>query len=259
MAISTKRILVSNDDGISAKGIGILEKIARKLSDDVWVVAPSEEKSGAGHSLTLSMPVRLHQLDDKKFSVTGTPTDCVMMALNKIMADQPPSLILSGINRGGNLAEDVGYSGTVSVAMEGTLGGIPSIALSQCIRPPAPPKWATAQRYAEQVIRKLIATGWPKDVLMNVNFPAFDSEEIKGIHVTEQGRRQIIGNNVEKRKDPRGSSYYWFGLGREVGIPGHETDLQAVRNKIISVTPLHLDFTHHETRRALADTLREDF
>ncbi len=259
MAISPARILVSNDDGIHAPGIKILEKIARTLSDDVWVVAPERERSGAGHSLTLTEPIRVRRLDDKRFAVSGMPTDCVMMAVNEIMRDALPTLILSGINRGGNLAEDIGYSGTVSVASEGCLAGIPSIALSQCIRPPAKTKWQTAERYAADVIRSLLEIGWPGDVLMNVNFPAFEPDEIQGVHVTVQGRREILGNNVEERTDPRGHKYYWFGLGRDVGVPGQETDLAAVRAQYISVTPLHLDRTHYASREVLAGEIAREF
>jgi len=258
-AISTARILVSNDDGINAPGLEILEKVARQLSDDVWVVAPEEEQSGAGHSLTLTKALRMRQLEEKRWAVAGTPTDCVAMAINKIMTDHPPTLILSGVNRGGNLAEDVTYSGTVSVAMEGTLAGIPSIALSQCIRPQQRTKWETAEKFAPIVIKKLLDHGWPQDVLMNVNFPAFEPDDVKGIHVTEQGARQIMGNHIEERVDPRGFKYYWFGLGREVGQPGHETDLKSVREQFISVTPLHLNLTHHETRTAMAGAISADF
>lgn len=258
-AVSPARILVSNDDGIHAPGIEVLERIARQFSDDVWVVAPEEEQSGAGHSLTLSRVLRMRRLEEKRWAVSGTPTDCVAMAINKIMPDQRPTLILSGINRGGNLAEDVTYSGTVSVAMEGTLAGIPSIAMSQCIRPDQRTKWETAEKFAPQVIQSLIDSGWPEDVLMNINFPAFLPEEIKGVKMTEQGARQIMGNHIEERTDPRGFKYYWFGLGREVGQPGHETDLKAVREKWISVTPLHLNLTHHDARRSLADKIAQTF
>lgn len=258
MAVSAQRILISNDDGIHAPGIAILERIARTFSDDVWVVAPEEEMSGAGHSLTLTKPLRIREVSNKRWAVAGTPTDCVMMAVNKIMADNLPTLILSGINRGGNLAEDVTYSGTVSVAMEGTLAHIPSIAFSQCIRPGQKACWDTAEAYAPSVIRKLMAYDWPKDVLMNVNFPAFPADEIAGVRVTEQGRREIMGNNIDERTDPRGFQYYWFGLGREVGTPGHISDLKAVREKIISVTPLHLDMTHHQSREQLSDLFEKD-
>ncbi|GHF26038.1 5'-nucleotidase SurE [Kordiimonas sediminis] len=252
MAISTTRILVSNDDGISAKGIEILEKVARSLSDDVWVIAPESEQSGAGHSLTLTTALRVRKLDDKKYAVAGTPTDCVMMAINKLMKDNLPTLILSGVNRGGNLAEHVTYSGTVSVAMEGTLGGIPSIALSQCIDGVHPIHWETAETYAEEVIKRLIAQDWQHDVLMNVNFPAVAPDQVKGIRVTEQGRRQILGVQVDERMDPRGFPYYWFGLASDSGVPGLETDLKSVREGCISVTPLHLNLTHDDMRRALA-------
>ncbi len=259
MSISAKRILISNDDGINAPGIKILEKVARQFSDDVWVVAPESEQSGAGHSLTLTRPLRIRKLEEKRWAVDGTPTDCVMMAVNHIMADNLPTLIISGVNRGGNLAEDVTYSGTVSVAMEGTLCKVPSIAFSQCIRPPARTKWETAERYAPEVLKLLLETGWSENVLMNVNFPAFEPDEIEGIRVTEQGRREMLGNNIEERTDPRGFRYYWFGLGREVGVPGHETDLKSVREKYISVTPLHLDLTHHETTRAIAGKVAKEF
>jgi len=259
MTISTRRILISNDDGIGAPGLAVLERVARQFSDDVWVIAPETEQSGAGHSLTLTKPIRIRKLDEKRWAVGGTPTDCVMMAVNKIMPDQLPTLILSGINRGGNLAEDVTYSGTVSVAMEGALAGIPSIALSQCIRPEQSTKWATAEKFAPEVIQSIIKYDWPKDVLMNVNFPAFPPDEIKGIKVTEQGRREMIGNNVEERVDPRGFRYYWFGLGREVGVPGHQQDIKSVREKWISVTPLQLDLTHHGAREAMIVAMDKSF
>ena len=259
MAVSTQRILISNDDGINAPGIAILERIARTLSDDVWVVAPEGEQSGAGHSLTLTKPLRIRKLGDKRWSVSGTPTDCIMMAVNKIMTDNLPTLILSGINRGGNLAEDLTYSGTVSVAMEGTLVGIPSIALSQCIRPEQKTKWETAEKFAPDVIKSLLAEGWPKNVLMNVNFPAFAIEEIKGVRVTEQGRREAAGVNIDERKDPRGATYYWLGLGREVGNPGHHTDIRTVREKWISVTPVQLNMTDHPTVKQLSDKIDQSF
>ncbi len=259
MSVSAARILISNDDGINAPGLKVLEAVARQFSDDVWVVAPETEQSGAGHSLTLTRPLRVRKHDDKRWSIDGTPTDCVMLALNQIMVDSLPTLILSGINRGGNLAEDVTYSGTVSVAMEGTLASIPSVAFSQCIRPDQRTKWKTAERFAPEVLKSLLDTGWPTGVLMNVNFPAFVPEEIQGIRVTEQGRREMLGNNVEERVDPRGFKYYWFGLGREVGLPGHETDLKSVREKFISITPLHLDLTHHQTRSELAEAVAKEF
>ncbi|MBL4791234.1 MAG: 5'/3'-nucleotidase SurE [Kordiimonadaceae bacterium] len=259
MAISTKRILVSNDDGINAPGLEILERVARTLSDDVWVVAPEGEQSGAGHSLTLTNPLRVRKAGEKRFAVSGTPTDCVMMAINRLMSDNMPTLILSGINRGGNLAEDITYSGTVAVAVEGTLAAIPSISLSLCIRPEQRTKWETAEKFAPDVIKSLLALEWPEDVFMNVNFPAFAPEEIKGVKVTMQGRREIVGNIIEERKDPRGHKYYWLGLGRELGALGEQTDIKYVREKWITVTPLHLDMTHHAARKALAPSIEKTF
>ena len=186
------RILLTNDDGVNARGLRLLESIARKLSDDVWIVAPSDEQSGAGHSLTLSTPVRLRRHDDRRFSVTGTPTDAVMLALAHIMKDGPPDVILSGINRGANLAEDVTYSGTVSAAMEGALAGVPSIALSQAYSREGMGDTvpvAAAEAWAERVLRPLIETQMAPKTLVNINFPAVPPENVKGVRVCRQGLR----------------------------------------------------------------------
>jgi len=259
-AVETTRILVTNDDGIHAPGLRVLEEIAGELSDDVWVVAPEYEQSGAGHSLTLTEPLRLRKVEDKRFAVRGTPTDSVMLAINHIMKDGKPTLLLSGVNRGGNLAEDVTYSGTVAAAIEGTLTGIPSIALSQLVAPaPKRTNWTPARRHARRVIEALIAQGWPEEVLINVNFPACEAGAVKGVGVSEQGRRDLGGLVIEERRDPRGLPYYWFGLSRSRGKPGHETDLKLVDEGWISVTPLHLDLTHHATRKHLAGQVEERF
>lgn len=252
------RILVTNDDGYYAPGIKILEAMARELSDDVWVVAPSEEQSGAGHSLTLTQPIRLQKHDDKRYSVRGTPTDSVMMALGHILKDMPPDLVLSGVNRGANLAEDVTYSGTVSAAMEGTLYGIRSIALSQTLHEmPARVAFETAAAWGTRVLRALIEPQWDPGVLMNVNFPPVAPGDVKGVRVCEQGVRDYGQTAIEERVDPRGFTYYWFGLGRESQQPGHVTDLLAMREGYISVTPLHLDMTHHNTLARLRTALED--
>ncbi len=243
------RILVTNDDGIHAPGLAVLERVARQLSDDIWVVAPAEEQSGAGHSLTLVNPIRVQDYGPKRFAVRGTPTDCVMMALGKLMDGLKPDLVLSGINRGANLAEDVTYSGTVAAAMEGTLAGVPSIALSQATidRPVGEDAFMIAETHALSVIQPLLKAGWPMEVLMNINFPPPQLGDVLGIRVTEQGFRDIRTAKIEERTDVRGFKYYWFGLGREPETPGHETDLKAIRERYISVTPLHLDLTHRDT------------
>jgi 5'-nucleotidase len=249
------RILVTNDDGINAMGIAVLEAIARQLSDDVWVVAPAEEQSGAGHSLTLSRPIRVRRAGDRRFAVAGTPTDSVMMALGLLVEGPRPDLILSGVNRGPNLAEDVTYSGTVSAAMEGTLAGVRSIALSQAMASYAVgrERFAAAEATGADIIRRLVAAEWGAGVLMNVNFPATDTP--LGVRVTEQGFRDYGNIQIDARTDPRGFPYYWFGYGREKDTPAHRTDLEAVRDGFVSVTPLHLDLTHRASMATLAQAL----
>ena len=241
------RILLTNDDGIAAKGLSLLEEVARTLSDDVWVVAPADEQSGAGHSLTLSRPVRVRHHGEQRFSVSGTPTDAVMMALGQLMQDTPPELILSGVNRGANLAEDVTYSGTVSAAMEGALAGIPAIALSQAYSRQSVGEavpFDAARGWAGRVLAPLIETTMAAGTLINVNFPALPSDQVKGVRVCRQGMRDYGRAKVVERRDPRGFPYYWFSLGPAVATPAHDTDLEAMADGFVSVTPLHLDMTH---------------
>ena len=200
------RILITNDDGINAPGIYVLEKIAAKLSDDIWIVAPSEEQSGAGHSLTLTRPIRLRQHADKRFSVTGTPTDAVTMALRKVL-DSPPDLILSGVNRGANLGDDVTYSGTVAAAMEGALAGIRSVALSQVYASQArgnAVSFAAAEAWGEKVLRPLVDTPFAERTLINVNFPAVEAEAVKGIRIVRQGFHDYSRGTLVESVDPRG-------------------------------------------------------
>ena len=244
------RILVTNDDGYHAPGLAILEGIAAQFSDDVWVVAPAEEQSGAGHSLTLTRPLRLRRFGENRFAVAGTPTDAVMMALAKVMKDNPPDLILSGVNRGANLAEDVTYSGTVSAAMEGALAGVRSIALSQVYAREGmgdTVPFAAAAAWGERVVRPLIDLDWAPRTLINVNFPALAPEDVRGVRVVGQGLRDYGRLNIVSNRDPRGYEYFWFGLGPAIGTPAHSTDLEAVQDGYIAVTPLHLDLTHHES------------
>lgn len=241
------RILVTNDDGIHAPGLEVLEAIANQLSDDVWVCAPSENNTGAGHALTLSMPVRLRKHGERRFSVTGTPTDAVTMGL-KIVLDSPPDLILSGVNAGANLGDDITYSGTVSAAMEGALAGIRSIAFSQVMtqeRPPSGDRFDAARGWATKVIQPLIDAPHEPRTLTSVNFPALDAKDVAGIRVVRQGFHDYARGSVIESKDPRGGRYYWFGLDVVEHTPGHDTDLEAIADGYISVTPLQLDLTHH--------------
>ena len=248
------RILVTNDDGIHAPGLKALEKIAKSLSDDVWVVAPDTEQSGASHSLTLTLPIRVRQINRRKFAVRGTPTDCVMMAVTVLVKGKKPDLVLSGVNRGANLGEDTTYSGTIAAAMEGTLLGIRSVALSQSFVTPHPVKWATAEHHGPKVIKKLLAADWGEDVLMNVNFPDVLHGSVKGVNVVRQGRRNLFDLNIEHRIDARNVPYYWIGFKRQTGKPPLATDVGAVQAGYVSVTPLHLDLTHGPSLRRLKDT-----
>jgi len=241
--LARSRILISNDDGINATGLEVLERIARSLSDDVWVVAPTSEQSGASHSLTLHTPLRVRKIEERRFAIAGTPTDCVLFAVREIMGDHPPDLVLSGVNRGGNLGDDVTYSGTVAAAMEGALLGIRSIALSQQIDGPHRAKWATAEAHAPEIIRRAVQPDWPPEMLLNINFPDVDAGAVTGIDVVPQGKRKI-GVKFEERRDPRGFPYFWFGRQRDEPDVDYETDLSAVRAGAVAVTPLHLDLTY---------------
>jgi 5'-nucleotidase len=249
------RILVTNDDGIHAPGLAVAEKIARALTDDVWIVAPETEQSGASHSLTLSMPLRLREIDKRRFAVTGTPTDCVMMACAHVMKDAQPTLILSGVNRGSNLADDVTYSGTIAGAMEGCALGIPSIAMSQSygFEPKSEIRWHCGEQNGPPLIRKLVETGWPSDVLMNINFPDSEPGDVKGTEITMQGKRDMQTAALDRRVDARGFPYFWIGFRRVRSNPPEGTDLRAIYEKRISVTPLHLNLTERDVMQSLRE------
>jgi 5'-nucleotidase len=250
------RILVTNDDGIHATGLKVLEKIARELSDDIWIVAPENEQSGASHSLTLVQPLRIRKVSARKFAVHGTPTDCVLLAVSQIIKGKRPDLLLSGVNRGANLGEDVTYSGTVAAAMEGTLLNVPSIALSQCMSFGHPVKWSTAAHHGAKLVRRLLAAGWPEGVLLNINFPDVAHDSVKGVVAAAQGRRDLSDVQFDARVDARGVPYYWIGFRRRLGTPPRQTDLATVLRGLISVTPLQLDLTHHKTMRDLSRVLK---
>ena len=254
MDLRDARILVSNDDGINAPGLKVLERIARRLSGDVWVVAPETEQSASGHSLTLTLPLRVRRLARRRFAVNGTPTDSVLLGVQHVIGGKRPDLVLSGINAGGNLGEDITYSGTVAAAMEGALLGIPSIALSQMRIYGENVRWGPAEAHAEDVIRRLVAESWPANVLMNVNFPDIATDEAGPVEVTVQGRRKI-GDAVNTGTDPRGYEYVWIGTERNEDASFRGSDLKAVTEGRISVTPLCFDLTH---RRSMAK-LRKAF
>jgi len=240
------RILLTNDDGINAPGLNVLERIARRFSDDVWICAPAEEQSGAGHSLTLSRPVRLVEHAPRRFSVSGTPTDAVTLALRKVLL-AAPDLILSGVNRGANLGDDVTYSGTVSAALEGALAGVRSIALSQVYSKEGmgnDVSFSAAEEWGERAIAPLLGVSLPPRTLVNINFPPLAAAAVKGIRVVRQGFHDYARGSVVEAVDPRGFPYFWFGLHGIEHTPGHETDLEAIGDGYVAVTPLQLDLTH---------------
>jgi len=250
------RILVTNDDGIHAEGLDVCEKIAQALSDDVWVVAPEYDQSGVAHSLTLNDPLRLRQVSERRFAVRGTPTDCVIMGARHLLNGEGPDLVLSGVNRGRNAGEDVIYSGTVAGAVEGTMIGVPSFALSQCYRSRSgePPPWQTGLRFAPDLIRRVLAEGIPRDVLINVNFPACPPDEVKGVAVAALGRRRQERLHIDERQDGRGNPYYWIAYMRQGLQKAPEgTDLAALEDGCITVTPLRLDMTDEPYLTKLAE------
>jgi 5'-nucleotidase len=233
------RILCTNDDGIHAPGLNIVEEIARALSDDVWVVAPELDQSGVSHSLSLNDPLRLREVGPRHFAVRGTPTDCVIMGARHILGDTTPDLVLSGVNKGRNVAEDVVYSGTIAGALEGTILGIPSFALSQefSVETRNAPLWETALKFGPQILRKVIDAG---------------------VRVTRQGKRNLGFLKIDQRRDGRGNPYFWIGFERlaQVDVPAEGTDLWALAARYVSVTPLRLDRTDDEFSQALAATLK---
>lgn len=240
------RVLIVNDDGIDAPGILLLEEIVRQFTDDVWVVAPDEERSGAGHSLSLSYPIRIKERDERHFAVKGTPTDCALLGVYELMGDRKPDLLLSGINRGPNLAEDITYSGTASAAIEGAMLGIPSVALSQVITYQSEIHWATARAFAPAVIEKLLAMTWRPGTFVNVNFPNCPPEAVSGIRVTRQGVRPPGSFKPIRRVDERHVPYYWIKIAFPDGGEADDNDLGAMRDNAVSITPLQLDMTAHD-------------
>jgi len=251
------RILITNDDGIHAPGLKACETIAHSMSDEVWIVAPETDQSGVAHSLSLNDPLRLREVGERYFAVKGTPTDCIIMGVRHLMKDVP-DIVLSGVNRGRNCAEDITYSGTVAGAMEGTVLGIPSFALSQAyaFTTKHAPYWETAIKHGPDLIRRVFKAGMPRDVLVNVNFPDCPPEQVAGIAVVTQGKRDQDLLRIDARHDGRGNPYYWIAFGRG-GIAGaaEGSDLAALNDKRIAVTPLRLDLTDQPFMTQLATIL----
>jgi 5'-nucleotidase len=241
------KILVTNDDGIQSQGIIVLAKALQDVGD-VVVIAPDREKSATAHSLTLHRPLRVEKIRKNVYAVDGTPADCVHLAVNGILSEGP-QLVVSGINKGPNLGNDITYSGTVSAAFEGTLLGIPSFAISLASRSHF--KFRPAARFAARVARHLMKKGLPGDTFLNINVPNLDEKEIRSYKITRQGRYHVHGNQAVEKVDPRGRKYYWIGGGTMVFDQRGETDHEAVSEGFISITPLHIDLTSHASIQEL--------
>jgi 5'-nucleotidase len=250
------RVLLTNDDGIDAPGLAVLEAVAAELAHEVWVVAPEHDQSGTSHSISLHSPLRVSRQGERRFGVAGTPGDCVVMGVRHLMRDTPPTLILSGINRGGNLGVETMFSGTVGAAMTGLLLGLPSFALSQTFSDRDNVRWDTARALAPGVIRQLLAVEHAAPTCLNINFPDVDASAAGPLTPTRQGVGLVEDIDVLPQVDPRGIAYHWlrFQRGRRTNDPDSETAV--VASGRVSVTPLAFDRTDEPTFARLAASLR---
>ena len=249
------RILLTNDDGIDAPGLEVLERIAQELAREVWVVAPEHDQSGVSHAISLHHPIRISQRGARRWAVTGTPGDCAVMAISHLMQTARPQLLLSGVNRGANLGIETVFSGTVGGAMTGMMLGIPAIALSQAWTNRAHVRWDTAAMLGAQVVHQLLAIGWSAATCLSVNFPDRPAEQVGPLTLARQGAGSVEGMDVEARTDPRGLTYYWVGFRRGERDQGPESDIAALNSGRITVTPLRYDRTDEEAYAILARSL----
>lgn len=251
------KILCVNDDGIHATGLAVLERMARHFSDDVWVVALETEQSGASRALRLPAPIRVRQEGPKRFAVTGTPTDCVLLGVQELITGARPDLVLSGVHCGQNMAEDVTFSGAIAGATKGMQLGISAIALSQTrgLREGAAIAWDTAERHAPGVIAQLLAAKWPDSVVMTVNVPDCDPDAVRGVQATRHGKRDQLVIHADKRTGLRGETYDWLGFRGRLSDPPEGVDLHAVYHHSVSLTPLHMDLTAADAMQRLRDVL----
>ncbi len=249
------RILISNDDGIYAPGLQLLAEVAHGMSDDVWIVAPDFERSGASRSVSLAQALRVNRLEERRIALNGTPTDCVVYAFRELFAERAPDLVLSGINRGPNLADDLTYSGTVSIAMEAAFRGVKSIALSQVLGADKSLHWDAARGHVRNVLDRVLALDLPRGVFTNVNFPPCAASAVRGMMATRQGRRPMQEIITHPRTDARGFDYFWLSFIHDSSDPTPGTDLNAIANDWISVTPVHAELTHEGALALLRGSL----
>ena len=249
------RILLTNDDGIDAPGLAVLERIAAELAREVWVVAPEHDQSGVSHAVSLHHPIRIAERGPRRWAVTGTPGDCVVMAISHLMHKSSPQLLLSGVNRGANLGIETVFSGTVGGAMTGMMLGIPAIALSQAWTDRAHVRWDTAATFGPPIVRRLWDIGWSAGTCLSVNFPDLQPNEAGPLTLARQGAGSVQGMDVEARTDPRGLTYYWVSFRRGERDQGPESDIEALNAGRITVTPLRYDRTDDEAYAILGRSL----
>jgi 5'-nucleotidase len=249
------RILLTNDDGIDAAGLAVLEGIAGELAREVWVVAPEHDQSGVSHAVSLHHPVRLAERGPRRYAVNGTPGDCAALGICHLMAAAPPQLLLSGVNRGGNLGIESVFSGTVGGAMTGMMLGVPSIALSQVWTDRAHVRWETAGTLGADIVRRLLAIGWGPATCLSINFPDLPPAAAGPLTLARQGPGRVQGMAVLTRTDPRGLTYHWLTFRRGEREQGPESDIDALRAGRIVVTPLRYDRTDEAAYATLATTL----
>ncbi|EKZ97777.1 5'/3'-nucleotidase SurE [Cupriavidus metallidurans] len=250
-----ERVLLTNDDGIDAPGLAVLAEVAATIAREVWIVAPEHDQSGTSHSISLHDPLRITEHGPRRFGISGTPGDCVVMAVRHVMRDTPPDLVLSGINRGGNLGLETVFSGTVGAAMTGMLLGIRSIALSQVFKDRNAVKWGTSRALAGDVIRRLVMAGWSDDACLNVNFPDVEADTAGPLTVSRQGVGLINAIDVRAHVDPRGFPYHWLQFSRGPRPDVDDAEAMVVARGAVSVTPLRFERTSEEAAVALADNL----
>ncbi|HXT81283.1 MAG TPA: 5'/3'-nucleotidase SurE [Acetobacteraceae bacterium] len=249
------RVLLTNDDGIDAPGMTVLEEIAAKIAHEVWVVAPEHDQSGQSHAISLHHALRIHEYGPRRFSVTGTPGDCAAMAICHLMKDALPQLVLSGVNRGLNLGMETVFSGTVGGAMTAMMLGVPAIALSQAFANRNNVPWDTARSLGAPTVNRLLELGWSKGACLNVNFPPIPADQAGPLTLARQGEGMVAGMNVETRVDPRGMTYHWLNFRRGDLQQGPESDYSAMRAGKIVVTPLRYDRTDDDAYAELAAQL----
>ena len=249
------RVMLTNDDGIDAPGMEIMEHIAAQIAREVWVVAPEHDQSGQSHAISLHHALRINDRGNRRYGVTGTPGDCAAIGLCHLMKDHPPQLVLSGVNRGLNLGLETVFSGTVGGAMTAMMLGVPAIAMSQAYTDRQHVTWDASRTLGPDVIRKLLALGWGKDAVINVNFPPLPPDQVGEMTLARQGVGMIAGMNVDTRTDPRGMDYHWLNFRRGDRQQGPESDYTALRAGKIVITPLRYDRTDEDAYAALAEQL----